>query len=323
MFRKVKFKTLIIVFIVLLVIVVIVEIVDYRKGDRTFRSDLVNIDTSKVSSVFLYPKAENYNEIKIFRSHGGWKIENMGKTFNADENVVYNMLDELIRLKPERVAAADKSKWEDFEVTDSTGVRIKVVEKNSIVADIIIGKFSYQQPQNPYQQRQGKMTSYVRLVNETKVYAVDGFLNMIFNRDVNTFRNKNLIESNKNNWTKLTFSYPADSSFVLIRQNDKWMSSGLLADSAQTDSYLYSIARLNSSDFVDETNSIILINELFSLMIEGNNLPAPIEIKAFSADTLNKYIITSSENSGSNFSGAKRDLFNKIFVPQSHFFPEN
>ena len=193
MFRKLNYKKLIIIVAILLVIVVIVELINSGKGERSFKSDLVEIDTSKVSEIYLYPKAEDFEEIKISRLKQGWKVEHEGQAYNADGSVIYNMLTELILLKPERVAANDKLRWEEFEVTDSTGVRIKVYENRKIVADVIIGKFSYQQPSNPYAQRQGKMTTYVRITEEPEVYAVNGFLSMTFNRDINSFRNKNLV----------------------------------------------------------------------------------------------------------------------------------
>ena len=58
-----------------------------------------------------------------------------------------------------------------FQVTDSLGVRVKVESKGKIVSDIVIGKFDYQQPTNPYD-RQGTMRTYVRLTDENEVYVI-------------------------------------------------------------------------------------------------------------------------------------------------------
>ena len=322
MFRKLNPKRLILVVGILLGIVIIVELINSGKDERSFRSDLVEIDTSKVTEIFLYPRAENFMEIKISRLERGWQVEHRDQVFDADRPVIYNLLSELMMMKPERVAANDETRWEEFEVSDSTGVRVKVYENRKITADVIIGKFSYQQPSNPYMQRQGKMTTYVRLTAEPEVYAVNGFLSMTFNRDVNSFRNKDLVKADKYSWTQLTFMYPADSSFILTKQNDKWMINGLLADSTETNNYLNALARVSSPDFVNDSLLTEIISPMFSLTIEGNNLPAPIEIFAFPADTTNKYIITSSINQGAGFSGSKSGLFEKIFISREKLFGE-
>ena len=60
-------KTLGIVFGILLIIVAVIFISQSGKNERTFREVLVDIDTSAVTEVLIYPKSKNPNEVKLFK----------------------------------------------------------------------------------------------------------------------------------------------------------------------------------------------------------------------------------------------------------------
>jgi hypothetical protein len=292
MFKKIDIKWLAIVFVVLLALVVLVTLIDTKSTinqNRTFNSQLTDFDTVSVSSISIYPKSKN-EQIQL--------------------------------IKATRVAAKDKKAWGEFEVTDSAATHVQLMTNKKIVADIYIGKFTYKQPENanPYMQQRGIMTSYVRVAGKNEVYAVEGILGMSFNREANSFRNQTLIMAAKENLTKLNFSMPG-GSYNLIKQNNKWMVNGLLADSASVDSYLSSISRLNNSNFIDEP-ILESTSPDYTLTIEGDNIPQPIKIKAFKADTANVFALTSSLNEGSYFSAKASGLMEKIFVDKTIFLQE-
>ncbi len=273
MFRKINSKILISIFVVLLALVVLVELIDSRKGNRTFKNELVNVEAAEVTSVELYPKAVNGNLIRIFLENEKWKVESDGKTYNADGPNVTRMIAELNEMKPKSVAATSKDKWEQFEVTDSLGTRVKLMKGSDVLADVVIGKFSFQQPRTT--------TSYVRLADDKEVYGVEGMLAMSFNRNLNSFRDRTIIKSNKADWTKLTFSYPADSSFVLEKRDNKWMIGDMQADSAKVAQYFTRIANLTDGSFVNEKP---VIAPTHRLSIEGNNMMQKVEVIGYYSD---------------------------------------
>lgn len=321
MYKKLNIKSLSIIFAVLLILVIIIFYIDSKKGERTFRSNIVDIDTSKVTSILIYPKRSNLEAVEIQRKGSLWKVKSGQKLFNADENIVNNILKTLTELKPKRVAATDKSRWKEFEVTDSLATRVKLITGKKTQADIYFGKFSYQQPKNQmayYYNQQGTINTYVRIAGDKIVYVVEGYLGMTLNRELNDFRNKSILKSNKSNWTRLSFTYPADSSFYLAKEEGKWLVNGLPADSASVAEYLNSISWLSSSDFIDDQKPLHSEPE-FILKIEGDNFTRPIQIKAFKTDTANRYLITSSLNEGTFFSGRKSKLAEKIFTGKSRF----
>lgn len=303
-----KPRTLIIVFVVLLVIVIVSFYL--KKGESSFRSELVALDSAKVSTIVFAPKATEKKEIRLTKDGGSWKMNFDGKTYPADIKYIEQMISELKRIRADRVAATGEDKWKDFEITDSAGVRVQVFEGNDVAADFVIGKFAYNQTSRT-------PSTYIRIKGEKKVYSATGYLSMLFNRQANMFRDKTIIESDRNKWTKLTFSYPADSSFTLMRSDNKWMVEGTYAtDTSKITTYLNSIANMRSSSFVDDSKHVM--QPEFTLKIEGDSLGI-ITLAAFPADTVNKYLISSSRNMDTYFSGAKENLFTRLFVPKSKF----
>ena len=66
MSKKMNVKSLSIVLVVLLAIVLITQI-NSKKGDRTFKKQLFDIDTTKITSLSLFPKINNFSEIQFVR----------------------------------------------------------------------------------------------------------------------------------------------------------------------------------------------------------------------------------------------------------------
>lgn len=312
MYKKSKLNTLFILFIILLIIVAVIKLIDYSRGDRTFKSDITSTDTTLVTAIKFYPKSENYKEVKLERIGKIWKLIFDKKTMYADQSMVKTMLAEIANMKTERIAATEKSKWKDYAVDEKEGTRVKVEYKDKIISDFIIGKFSYSKSPNPYMQR-GTMATYIRLMNDDKVYAVNGYLSMLFNRGVNSLRNGQLVSVNKDDISKLTFIYPGDSSFALIKNGTKWMLNDSPADSSKTINYLNNINRIYSDEFADDFNLSNLAKPVYTLRMEGTNFN-PAEIKVYAGDAAYKYIITSSMNEGVKFNGDKNNLFSRIFI---------
>lgn len=300
MFRKINSKLLISVFVVLLAFVVIVELMDSRKGNRTFKSDLVDVIADDVTSIELYPKAVSGSLIRLFKENDKWKVESDGKTYNADGPGALRMINELNDMKPKSVAATGKDRWKQFEVTDSLGTRVKLMSGNKVLADLVIGKFSFSQPNNT--------TSYVRLSEDKEVYGVNGMLAMSFNRHLNTFRDRTIIKSDKNNWTKLSFSYPADSSFVLEKRENKWMIGDMQADSAKVAQYFTRIANLTDGNFADGKPSV---SPTHHLSIEGKNMMQNVEITGYYEGPDN-FVLESNQNPDTWINS--KTTANKVFV---------
>jgi hypothetical protein len=324
MYKKLNLKTLAIILVILIVAAVAVYLSDSKKGERSFRARMVDADTSKITTVVIYPRAEKENAIELKKESDGWKVISGTDVYPADEIMVRNMMALLADLKPQRLAATEKSRWKEFDLTDSAATRVKLYTGKKLATNLYVGRFSYQPPknQNPYNYgQQGTMSTFVRLADEKNVYSVEGFLAMSFGRGINDYRKKIVTRFNKQDISKLSFTYPADSSFALVREGNNWMVNGLVCDSASVATYFNTLSMLSSSYFVD--NKKQPDNQpVFTLNIEGNNFVTPIVVKAFESDSTIRYIVSTSLNKGAYFSGKDNNLVNKIFVSKNRFFKQ-
>lgn len=319
MSKQTNFKKIFIIIGVLVALLLIVKIKDRKQGDRSFKAYVLQVDTAKVDAINITPKGSE-ETVSLIKEGETWMLSMAGKKISADESMIESLLSQSASLKTKSVAATTKDRWAEYEVTDSAATRVVLKEGKKTVSDFLIGKFSYKQPpqgQNPYmQQRQNiQMTSYVRLNEEKEVYAVDGYLSMMFNRDTDAFRNKTVISGDPANWKKLVYSYPADSSFTLVNQGGKWMVNGAMADSASVASYLSKVSNLNGNSFDNVTELFDGQQAELIVRIEGDNA-APIEVKAYRNNS-GELIYTSSLNTGNIL--ASENIKTSLFVGKDEF----
>lgn len=317
--KKSNIKILGIVFLLLLLIVVIMLLGKSGKSERSFRSMVIEPDTVAVDVMEIISKNDQDAKIVLSKENSQWFVEQNGEKYRADNKIVQGLLGNLSNLKTERVAATKAKNWKKFEVTDSMATRVKLMGDGDIVSDIMIGKFNFKQipSTNPYQrQPQTKTNTFVRRSDDETVYSVDGFLRMSFQPTISSYRDKNLVSKSPNDINRLTFSYPADSGYVLQKQGGQWMIDGLKADSASAARFVNKISRMMSGDFEKDATSRQSETPALSLKIEGNNFN-PIVIEAFPADSSMQYIINSTANPGSWFNGRKNGLWEKIFISRN------
>ncbi|MDZ7744117.1 MAG: DUF4340 domain-containing protein [Bacteroidota bacterium] len=318
MFKKLNYKVLILLLLVLAGIYLISEF--GGSGYRTFKSQLVSLDTAKVDRIIIGNPASG--KMILIRNTSGWQLEVGGKTYPVEASAMRSLLIPLANMKSEGVAAISEEKHEDLQVNDSGGVHLLAKQEDKTLADLYFGKLSYQQPSTAvapkaqamqqYQQ-QGKMITYVRKGGEETVYAVEGFLRSTYGREVDDYRDKTLVKLNKEDVTHIDFNYTGKGSFSLEKMDDAWMIDGAIADSAKTTSYLQKLGRQRAREFADDFDTREVEPEAI-VKIEGNNF-SPIILKAYPADTAREYVITSSMNPGAKFSGAK-GVYSRIFIDQ-------
>lgn len=282
-----------------------------QKGEKTFRSEIAPIDTAKVTEILLQ---EGKKEVKIFKSNNLWRVSKGNAEWHADPNAVRNLLEEVSLLKAEQVAATSDDLWKELGVDDSAGIHVTIKGKKKVLAGIVVGRFSYRPPLSPYD-RQGTSVTYVRRSDEKNVYAVNGFLRFSMAPDPGSFRNKNIVSGNNASWMRLRFTYPGDSSFVLEKKDKGWYVDQVPADSARTEEYLGNMEHVIGYEFADSVQRAQF--PIFVLLVEQNG-GNPIEIKAFPSDSVHRYVLLSSQNPESWFSG-KNGLTDRIFKGRSYF----
>lgn len=215
--------------------------------ESNLRQQLVQLDTAAITQLRVRP-ASGGEEISLQREGVNWKVTQGSKSAFADRSAVNAALSSLSALKPLRMVSRKKDKWNDFQVGDG-GTQVAVYEADRQESNLHIGKTNFVQNQ---QGGFGGAYTYVRVGDEDEVYAIDGFLESSFNRTYSDWRNKNFLRVSRDAVSKITFTYPADSSFVLEKKDSVWVVNGQPAAIAPVDMYLGHLAFKNLNNFADD-----------------------------------------------------------------------
>ena len=316
MAKKNNTITLIVTLVVLVGVFFLLQ-VQNKKKESTLNMDLVKIDTAKVTAVYLYPQAEKGKELVFRKTNKGWRISDGKIDAPVEPGTVKNLLAGVINIKPKQLAAKGEDKWKEFDVTDSTATRLKIMEGDKKTLDLYIGKFTVNR--NPNARYGGYNrgitgTSYVRAGDGKEVYAVDGFLAMSFNQGLNGWRDQRFLKLHTYDLGKLSFTYPADSGFVATKDTaNHWFIGNQPADSAAMASYISVLSYRRYSVFADGFTPPAQAD--YQIVMEGKNM-SPVVIKAFRDDKYH-FVMHSSQNPESYFADKDSLIFKKLFVPRT------
>ena len=283
-------------------------------NDRTFRDKVLSFDPAVVTSITIDDPKSLQEPVELRLSGEKWMVRSGVKEYPADSNIVKGALNTLSDMPTKRFAGKGKESWIKYEVTDTSGIKVTLKSSSKTVAEILIGKFTFNMPkdqqQSQFRQQRGDMTSFVRLADEKDVYAVDGYLRTTFSAKPDSYRYKNLSGVNAQDITKMTVSKPGGLT-VYDLSTGKWTMNGMPADSATTARYRSAVARLSGSKFVDP--EMVRSAPAYTLRLEGNNF-SPVDIMAYPvADTNIAYAISSSVNPDAYFDGKTGGLFKRIW----------
>ena len=217
------------------------------KLERNLPAVLVEIDSSRVTGLIITP-AKTRVPVRLVE-RGGWKLEGNEHELRLEEGAAISALRRLMSLKPERLVSKRKDKWDEFGVGDSTGTRVQILVNNSVKTDLVIGRSGFSKTAG--QQYGGTGYSYVRVIPENEVYAVEGFLDVQFNRSLNEWRDNSFLRLKRDSVDRIQFRYPADSSFVIENRMGKWMEGTHPVDSVAVVVFLTGMEFRNNSSFTD------------------------------------------------------------------------
>lgn len=199
----------------------------------------LKVDTSAVTEIHILANGEkDTTETTLTRTNGSWRVEQSGINASADQYAVSGLLKELQSLEYDRMVTRNKDKWEEYGVSDQSGLSVTVAGKAGELSTFVVGA-----------PRGGE--AFLRSGDADEVYTVDASVHSTFSRDFNSFRNKAFLRVPKEQVSRVVFQYPADSGFVLERKDGSWMIENVRADSAKVESYLSTLRSRNLSAFAD------------------------------------------------------------------------
>jgi hypothetical protein len=304
----------------LIAILILTVFIKIPKEKATFKSSIADFDTAAVTRIILNNRISDGNTVEFNRHNAKWTVQQGNIVSATQEGAVENIFYEVLGIRPQSLAAIDKSRWQEFNLTDSLATRIKFLNgKGKILADVMIGKMDFKQPEKPiagYSGNNVQITSYVRLHNGNEVYAIDGLLQFSFNIKFEDWRDKTFVRSRKDDVTSIRFIYPADSSYNLLKKDSIWYAGNLRADSLSVANYLNSLILIYGPEFKDGYKPVL--NPVYQMLVEGNN-SLSFSIKCYAGESIDEYILNSSLNPDVYYSSKKNGIFNQLFKPQSHF----
>lgn len=266
------------------------------------RKELVSIDTATISEIHIKPANHKPLEIVLKKEGAQWKVSNGQQQAETELGTVKSLLSLLKDLKVQRLASRKKDKWDTYQVGEGA-TQVSILQ-NGKTTNIHFGKSSYSQ---------GGAYTYVRLSKEDEVYSVEGFIDSHFNRSYNDWRNKTLLKLNQSDISKITFNYPADSSFVLERRDSVWYAANTLTEGAKVNSYLSQLTYKTLNDFADGFTSTEKPTAI--LQFESKNGVLATVQGWKNGD---QWIITSSAQNGVYFSSNQSEM-KELMVGKAKF----
>lgn len=249
--KKLNNKILVGVLAVLAGVFVLSRVFRASSREGNLPKELISVDTAQVTEIKIYPKTENFKEVRLVREGKAWNVKMERKSSGTDQGSAARAMGLLTHLKPMRLVAKKKDKWKEFNVTDSS-TQVKMMKGNEVLADLRIGKIGFNQQAGQQQFGRSSVFTYVRMNGEDEVYSVEGFLQTAFDRSYNDWRDKSFLRLNQKAITKVTFTYPADSGFVIEKRDSKWWVDKSEADSIKIKQFLVQLENKSGNEFADD-----------------------------------------------------------------------
>ena len=314
-------KKLLYVFGVLLVILLLTVFVRIPRQNSTLKGAIIKIDTTAVSKIAIMPGNRKDDDFEFIKSGKQWTVRQGSIISRTIPGAVTNIFNDLLSSKPQSLAAKSKSRWKEYNLTDSLATCIRFENgKGKELGKVYIGKFSYNQPSSTAPSYYGgnnvEGISYVRTGRGDEVYAVDGFLALSFAGKFSDWRDRRLTRCKKDDITKVTYKFPGDSSYTLSKTGRIWMAGSNRADSVTVQNFLSELQYLDGRDFKDGYTPPPMPD--YQVTVEGNNL-LKFTVDCYIENGTGNYVISSDQNPGVFYSSDKNGDFKRIFRSEKSF----
>ncbi len=275
------------VLIVLAILFALSQLFNNRK-DRSFKAELIKVDTAQISRIVLHPQADAHTEIEFNKSNSSWTARQGTKTVAIESGSLDGLLKELSTIKVKSIVTQSKDKLNEYEISDSTGSRITVYAGSKKTADFYSGKFGF----NP---QTNSMISYIREAGENTVYAIDGFQSMVFNAPFSNFRDKTITKLTTDQLTGVTLSSGVSGVTQELQKSvGAWTLNGQsIQDTLAVTNYVNGLQGVRGNDLVDDITP--QSPPIHSLTLNGIEPAIKVQFYA-TQDSLKPFLVQSSQN---------------------------
>ena len=300
-------KTLGIILLALLILFGVSQFMGNNKN-RSFDPNVLSLVPEDVDRI----EFTNATQGTVTATKNGeeWEVSDGTKTYKGDKFAIEAAIGELKSVIAKKVAARSKEKAVDFDTDDEKSTRIKAYQSNKMLADVNIGRFSFDQ-----QSRQP--ISYIRKNSEKETYLVQSFLAMSTKKDINSIRDKSFISVSNSSISGLQLLSP-NGNFILENLNGSWFTSDQIAiDSSGMSKYLENLQDLKGNTFhIGSTENTEPEYALDIKLTDGSSITS----YAVKLDDEN-FAVHSSQNSENVFESNNSGIVKKIFIDLIDLLP--
>ena len=286
MFAKGSTRWLLLAIVVLAAIWLLSDKFSTRAQQRTFREEVIMLDTTSVSRISARSTKTGPEGVVMEQRADAWVAVANGKEYRVDNAAVHKILAEFARLKADHLIGNGDAVRAAYNLTDSAATQLEFTTADGAVA-LWVGKESYG--------KQGAAQTAVCVPGEEQVFGVAAILTSIRDLSLNALRPHVLVTGDPVNWQRVTFTFPADSGYVLERTGGQWMVDTLMADSMKVANFVKSLALSRAQNFAD-TVDVASMTPKYELKVEDSSKPEPILVKVYPFGFT--YLVTSTANPG-------------------------
>ncbi|MEM7449083.1 MAG: DUF4340 domain-containing protein [Myxococcota bacterium] len=175
------------------------------RPDSQGETSIPDIDDSEITAVEITRPDEN--KVRLVKKEDVWRIE-LPLDAEANESAVQTALSKLGSLDIRGVAATRAQNHARLEVDESHAVQVKIERDNETVATLLLGAF-----------RGGN--TMVRAAGEDRVYNAKGSIKYAFNKDLDDWRNRRVVDLELQNITEVHFE-SQNGAYGFRRNGDDW-----------------------------------------------------------------------------------------------------
>lgn len=313
-------KVLLIVGAVLLGILLAPRIFNLGGTDKNFKVPFEDIDTSALVTLEVFPPLKDAKKpTHLTKKESNWYVLRSGKSIKASLAAVNEVLAALSDIRPGQLVSRSKAKWSEYQLDDSSAIRVLVYNSKKTPKEMYIGKVNFIPVRGFGGQNSVDGETYIRFPNSEDVYVTKGFLSFTFNREMSSFFDGTVCNCTKDLVSDLSFNYSGDSSFTLSKIDNKFSIQGQAVDSIRVNEFLRQLCTYTTQQFAEDSEKKkARIGELVINQLNQN----PVTLQLWDTDSTEYFLMTSSINTDHVFK-VMRNADWELKFKSSSFFTSN
>lgn len=237
-------------------------------GPRTFRKQLVAVDTAALQAFTIVPPRLLRAPLRFERDSLGWRVSQEGRTTPAFSRPLNELLAALHRMQPLSMPGPDPATLERYGLTDSLATKIEVPDRDPVTLRVGITT-SGEDP----------ATALMR-EGDPNVYLIPGDITWITDLDFKGWIPKPMVNGDPANWLRITFFFPGNIAYAMERNGAEWLVDGRPADRVRVEKYLHALSVYYGHDLVDPADTLHA-RPVYSLQVEDSTREAPITLMIY------------------------------------------